>query len=350
MDVKGERNSEEIVPMMMNNSSDDQEDEMMMEEDLRRGPWTIEEDFALMNYISQNGEGRWNSLARSAGLKRTGKSCRLRWLNYLRPDVRRGNITLEEQLLILELHSRWGNRWSKIAQHLPGRTDNEIKNYWRTRVQKHAKQLKCDVNSKQFKDTMRYLWMPRLVERIQAAGGNTGACSAAAPGESSLAIATGDSSFTTANPTCYNTNNISNSGFSSQVMVPQTNGMMYNSYEGMIQSSMNNSSSFTPANSGTTGSSDSFGRSQVSPVSDMTDCYNYPPVNPNPNQDYYFQDQLGFTDTLVSPMGYYNSNAGFQCMEPNTSNPWMDGGDLSDNLWSVEDMCLLSQQFNNNNI
>ena len=107
-----------------------------------------------------------------AGLKRTGKSCRLRWLNYLRPDLRRGNITPQEQLLILELHSRWGNRWSKIAQHLPGRTDNEIKNYWRTRVQKHAKQLKCDVNSQQFKDVMRYLWMPRLVERIQAAAAN----------------------------------------------------------------------------------------------------------------------------------------------------------------------------------
>ncbi|XP_015165205.1 transcription factor MYB108-like, partial [Solanum tuberosum] len=62
----------------------------------------------------------------------------------------------------------WVCRWSKIAQHLPGRTDNEIKNYWRTRVQKHAKQLKCDVNSKQFQDTLRYLWIPRLVERIQA--------------------------------------------------------------------------------------------------------------------------------------------------------------------------------------
>ncbi|KAJ0979972.1 hypothetical protein J5N97_015446 [Dioscorea zingiberensis] len=141
------------------------------EMDLRRGPWTVEEDLILVNYIANHGDGRWNSLARHAGLKRTGKSCRLRWLNYLRPDVRRGNITPEEQLLILELHSRWGNRWSKIAQHLPGRTDNEIKNYWRTRVQKHAKQLQCDVNSKQFKDVMKYLWMPRLIERIRAASG-----------------------------------------------------------------------------------------------------------------------------------------------------------------------------------
>jgi myb proto-oncogene protein len=104
------------------------------------------------------------------GLRRTGKSCRLRWLNYLRPDLRRGNITAQEQLLILELHSRWGNRWSKIAQHLPGRTDNEIKNYWRTRVQKHARQLNCDVNSQRFKDLIRYLWMPRLLERIAGSG------------------------------------------------------------------------------------------------------------------------------------------------------------------------------------
>ncbi|KAF7837678.1 transcription factor MYB108-like [Senna tora] len=149
---------------MIEGSSNQKEEDV----EVRRGPWTVDEDLTLINYIATHGEGRWNSLARSAGLKRTGKSCRLRWLNYLRPDVRRGNITLQEQLLILDLHSRWGNRWSKIAQYLPGRTDNEIKNYWRTRVQKHAKQLKCDVNSKQFKDTMRYLWMPRLRERIQA--------------------------------------------------------------------------------------------------------------------------------------------------------------------------------------
>ncbi|RWW25406.1 hypothetical protein BHE74_00003010 [Ensete ventricosum] len=78
--------------------------------ELNRGPWTVEEDKLLTHYIACHGQGRWNLLARCSGLKRTGKSCRLRWLNYLKPDVRRGNLTPEEQLLILELHSKWGNR------------------------------------------------------------------------------------------------------------------------------------------------------------------------------------------------------------------------------------------------
>ncbi|KMZ70805.1 Transcription factor MYB24 [Zostera marina] len=150
----------------MYSSAQEVEPRMATEKQLRRGQWTLEEDLLLANCISIHGEGRWNLLSQRAGLRRTGKSCRLRWLNYLRPDVRRGNITMEEQLLILQLHSRWGNRWSKIAQHLPGRTDNEIKNYWRTKVQKSAKQLNCNVNSQQFKNLMHYIWIPRLMEKI----------------------------------------------------------------------------------------------------------------------------------------------------------------------------------------
>ncbi|KAA0031949.1 myb-related protein 340-like protein [Cucumis melo var. makuwa] len=92
-----------------------------------------------MEYVRVHGEGRWNSVAHLAGLRRNGKSCRLRWVNYLRPDLKRGQITPHEESIILELHARWGNRWSTIARSLPGRTDNEIKNYWRTHFKKKAK-------------------------------------------------------------------------------------------------------------------------------------------------------------------------------------------------------------------
>ncbi|PPD95227.1 hypothetical protein GOBAR_DD07733 [Gossypium barbadense] len=155
-----------MPPINTKNMSTPLEEE---ESELRRGPWTLEEDTLLTHYIARHGEGRWNMLAKCAGLKRTGKSCRLRWLNYLKPDIKRGNLTPQEQLLILELHSKWGNRWSKIAQHLPGRTDNEIKNYWRTRVQKQARQLNIESNSQRFLDAVRCFWMPRLVQKVEQA-------------------------------------------------------------------------------------------------------------------------------------------------------------------------------------
>ncbi|KAL3634687.1 hypothetical protein CASFOL_021741 [Castilleja foliolosa] len=300
-------------------SKSDTDEEIISE--LRRGPWTVEEDFALINYIAHHGEGRWNSLARCAGLKRTGKSCRLRWLNYLRPDVRRGNITLEEQLLILELHSRWGNRWSKIAQHLPGRTDNEIKNYWRTRVQKHAKQLKCDVNSKQFKDTMRYLWMPRLVERIQAAGGGGGTTTPPTALASSSATTTTYNQYT----------NINNFDTNQNVVLPHPN------------INIAGVKNYTPENSSAAASSESFG----TPASDLTESYFINNNNnSNNNQDYYYPaNQLPYGDqnqSLTSPSGYFDQGT-FDFIEQNSR--WMDGGDVTDNLWNDDDMWFLQQQF-----
>uniref|UniRef100_A0A7C8Z268 Uncharacterized protein n=1 Tax=Opuntia streptacantha TaxID=393608 RepID=A0A7C8Z268_OPUST len=101
-----------------------------------KGAWTKEEDDRLIAYIKAHGEGCWRSLPKAAGLLRCGKSCRLRWINYLRPDLKRGNFTEEEDELIIKLHSLLGNKWSLIAARLPGRTDNEIKNYWNTHIKR----------------------------------------------------------------------------------------------------------------------------------------------------------------------------------------------------------------------
>ncbi|KAM7267813.1 hypothetical protein ACFE04_009979 [Oxalis oulophora] len=111
---------------------------------LKRGPWTIEEDHKLMDFILSNGIQCWRTIPKLAGLLRCGKSCRLRWINYLRPDVKRGGFTEMEENYIIQLHATLGNRWSKIAGHFPGRTDNEIKNHWNTRIKKKLKLLGVD--------------------------------------------------------------------------------------------------------------------------------------------------------------------------------------------------------------
>ncbi|XP_022750050.1 trichome differentiation protein GL1-like [Durio zibethinus] len=107
-------------------------------EGMNRGAWTASEDKILTDYIKVHGEGKWRNIPKEAGLKRCGKSCRLRWMNYLRPDIKRGNISSDEEDLIIRLHKLLGNRWSLIAGRLPGRTDNEIKNYWNTHLSKRG--------------------------------------------------------------------------------------------------------------------------------------------------------------------------------------------------------------------
>ncbi|CAI9283360.1 unnamed protein product [Lactuca saligna] len=114
---------------------------------LKRGPWTMEEDRRLMNFIINNGIQCWRMVPKLSGLLRCGKSCRLRWINYLRPDLKRGTLSEAEEDQIIELHARLGNRWSKIASHFPGRTDNEIKNHWNTRIKKKLKLLGVDPNT-----------------------------------------------------------------------------------------------------------------------------------------------------------------------------------------------------------
>ncbi|KAL9234115.1 hypothetical protein vseg_009020 [Gypsophila vaccaria] len=111
---------------------------------LKKGPWLPEEDQKLVDYIQEHGPGNWRTLPKKAGLQRCGKSCRLRWANYLRPDIKRGRFTFEEEEAIIQLHSVLGNKWSAIAAKLPGRTDNEIKNYWNTHIRKRLLRMGID--------------------------------------------------------------------------------------------------------------------------------------------------------------------------------------------------------------
>ncbi|MQM20505.1 hypothetical protein Taro_053528 [Colocasia esculenta] len=127
---------------------------------VRKGAWTPEEDLLLKKCVEKHGEGRWHLVPTRAGvrscssfcvllyvtcvvwanvrcvsaslqcLRRCRKSCRLRWLNYLKPNIKKGAFQEDEVDLIIRLHRLLGNRWSLIAGRIPGRTANDIKNFW----------------------------------------------------------------------------------------------------------------------------------------------------------------------------------------------------------------------------
>ncbi|KAL6846147.1 hypothetical protein ACP4OV_023595 [Aristida adscensionis] len=110
---------------------------------VKKGPWTPEEDLMLVSYVQEHGPGNWRAVPTNTGLMRCSKSCRLRWTNYLRPGIKRGNFTDQEEKLIVHLQALLGNRWAAIASYLPERTDNDIKNYWNTHLKKKLKKMQA---------------------------------------------------------------------------------------------------------------------------------------------------------------------------------------------------------------
>ncbi|KAL5722784.1 Myb-related protein [Ranunculus cassubicifolius] len=142
---------------------------------VKKGPWTPEEDIILVSYIQEHGPGNWRAVPTNTGLLRCSKSCRLRWTNYLRPGIKRGNFTDHEEKMIIHLQALLGNRWAAIASYLPQRTDNDIKNYWNTHLKKKLKKLQSGVDGQNrdefssFQPITKGQWERRLQTDIHTA-------------------------------------------------------------------------------------------------------------------------------------------------------------------------------------
>ncbi|KAK4437065.1 Myb-related protein [Sesamum alatum] len=134
-----------------------------------------EEDIILVSYIQEHGPGNWRAVPTNTGLHRCSKSCRLRWTNYLRPGIKRGNFTEHEEKMIIHLQALLGNRWACHSFIPSSTTDNDIKNYWNTHLKKKLAKLQGhdekgqNGNSSDSKSVSKGQWERRLQTDIHMA-------------------------------------------------------------------------------------------------------------------------------------------------------------------------------------
>ncbi|XP_016453143.1 transcription factor MYB8-like [Nicotiana tabacum] len=109
----------------------------------RRCNWT-EEDANTSTFVSKHGIGNWTAMSKKSGTGKCGRSQKNRWSNRLKTDLKEDSFTHQEEELIIKLHATIGSRWSIIAQQIPGRTDNEVKNLWNTKLKKKLSAMGID--------------------------------------------------------------------------------------------------------------------------------------------------------------------------------------------------------------
>ncbi|KAL5726685.1 hypothetical protein ACHQM5_009706 [Ranunculus cassubicifolius] len=139
----------------------------------KKEAWSEQEDQRLTDYIQAHGEGCWNSVPQALGLHRDGKSCRLRWMNYLKPNLKRGNFGEDEDDLIIKLHALLGDRWGLIAGRLPGRTEDEVKNYWNLHLTKKLVKMGIDPNNHRLSHHKRKFNQPEPVDQEVSDAGSS---------------------------------------------------------------------------------------------------------------------------------------------------------------------------------
>jgi hypothetical protein len=106
---------------------------------LRKGAWDPTEDAKVMDAIKVYGK-RWNKIAKVFS-NRNAKQIRDRYINYLDPEIVKGKFSVDEDLLILDLHSKYGNRWSFIRRFIPHRSSDMIKNRFNSSISRNKSLL-----------------------------------------------------------------------------------------------------------------------------------------------------------------------------------------------------------------
>ena len=109
------------------------------------GPWSEQEDKKLIDLVDKYGAEKWSYIS-SFFPERIGKQCRERWFNHLSPQVKKTSWIKEEEWILFLMHRKLGNKWSKLCEFLPGRTDNTIKNHWNSTMQKKINCIEEEYN------------------------------------------------------------------------------------------------------------------------------------------------------------------------------------------------------------